>query len=163
MYKRQGFDATRWVLAAHLPGILLAAAILFGALVVYPFGSALSAAAADPGLAAPFSGFSTPQAAAVAFVPLGLLAALGPGEAGLVATDLLVALAALFFLRGMAIIRSLLGRGAIGLPGRVLVYFLVLQMPVPALVALGGLFDEFFDFRRIGLPKEGAGPGAPKP
>ena len=157
----QLFDAARSILAAHLPGLLLALGALFGALVVYPFGKALSPAAGDEALAVPFPRYSTPPGAAVAFVPLGLLAALAPGEAGLVAADLVIALGALFFLRGMAIIRSLLARGAIGLAGRLLVYFLVLQMPVPALVALGGLFDEFFDFRRMGLPKEGAGPGAP--
>jgi hypothetical protein len=153
----QVYGAAQRLLESHLAGLLMAAAVLFGALVVYPFGKALSRQA--PAGTAPFASFRTPPAAAVAFVPLGALAALAPGEAGLLATDLLLPLAALFFLRGLAIIRSLLVRGAIGLFGRALVYFLVLQMPVPVLVAIGGLFDEFFDFRRIGLPKEGEGGG----
>ncbi len=151
----QLYGVAQRVLESHLPGLLMAAAVLFGALVVYPFGGAIFRAA--PGGTAPFASFRTPPAAAIAFVPLGAVAALGPGESGLLATDLLLPLAALFFLRGLAIIRSLLARGAIGLLGRALVYLLVLQMPVPVLVALGGLFDEFFDFRRIGLPKEGEG------
>jgi hypothetical protein len=47
----------------------------------------------------------------------------------------------------MAIIRALLDRGRVGLLIRAPVYVLAVQMPIPVLVAIGGLLDEFLDFR----------------
>lgn len=151
----QGFDLVRRSLETQLPGILLALAVLYAGAVVYLFGGGrLRADGKGPEA---FSAFRTSVAATVAFVPLGLVAVISGGEARHAAVDLLLPLAALFFLRGMAIIRFLLDRWRMGLFGRALVWLLVLQMPVPVLVALGGLFDEFFDLRtRVG-PAAGKG------
>jgi hypothetical protein len=149
------FEFGRILIEEQLPGLVLAAAVIHGALVVYGF--ARGAGLADADWAEPsFSRFRTPAAAAVAFVPAGLLAAVGGAELRRPAVDLLFPLGVLFFLRGLAIIRALLDRGRAGLVGRVLVYVLVFQMPFPLLLALSGLFDEFVDVRTR-LEKRGAG------
>jgi hypothetical protein len=139
-------ELIRLALQHVLPGIVLSGSVLYAALLVYPFGG-LSGVdrreLTDPS----FSKFSTPAAAAVLFVPAGLAAALGASAWKAVAVDVLLPLAALFFLRGLAIIRALLDRGKAGPLGRALVYALVIQMPFPMLLALGGLFDEFLNFR----------------
>jgi hypothetical protein len=141
----RGMTFTRAAIASYLPGLLLAGCVLHAALVVYAFGGA---ALPEPELTeVPFSRFSTPLAAAALFVPAGLLAAIGPHGAVPAAVDLLLPLLALFFLRGLAIIRALLDRGRAGFLGRAIVYTFVLQMPIPVLLALGGLFDEFLDVR----------------
>lgn len=148
------FDGVRAVVARQSVGLALGGSVLYGAFLVYGLGRRI-------GLAPPevaetqFARYRTPLLAAVAFVPLGVVAALGPSSLARTAVDLLVPLGVLFFLRGLAIIRALLERGAVGLFGRALVYLLVVQMPFPAVVALGGLFDEFFDFRsRLAAPRE---------
>ena len=149
------FEFGRILIEEHLPGLLLAAAVIHAALVVYGFARGAGLADADWAEAS-FSRFRTPAAAAVAFVPAGLLAAVGGAELRRPAVDLLFPLGVLFFLRGLAIIRALLDRGRTGLVGRVLVYVLVFQMPFPLLLALSGLFDEFVDVRTR-LEKRGAG------
>lgn len=153
------FEVLRTILGRQVVGLSLGAAFLYGAVVVYPLGGRIGLT--EPAVSErPFSRFRTPLLASVAFVPLGLLAALGPREAARTAVDVLIPLGVLFFLRGLAIIRALLERGAVGLLGRSLVYLLVVQMPFPAVVALGGLFDEFFDFRaRFAAPPGGAAGG----
>ena len=140
------FELLRVALRDQLPGIVLAVAMAHAAIVVYGFARASGIAGADwkePS----FSRFTTPLAAAALFVPAGLLAALGGPDLRRPAVDVLLPLAVLFFLRGLAIIRALLDRGRAGLVGRALVYALVFQMPFPFLLALGGLFDEFVDVR----------------
>ena len=140
------FETTTWLVRHQLPGLLLLAAVLYGALVTYPVGRL----AGVPGWNVSGIGFPeyrTPLAAVVLFVPAGLLAAVGPDAVQEAAIDVLLPLGALFFLRGLAIIRAFLDRGGIGLIGRGLVWALILQMPVPIFVALGGLFDEFIGFR----------------
>ena len=140
------FELFRIGLRDQLPGLVLAAAMGHAALVVYGFARASGIAGAewsDPS----FSRFRTPLAAAALFVPAGLLAAIGGPDLRRPAVDVLLPLTALFFLRGLAIIRALLDRGRAGLIGRALVYALVFQMPFPFLLALGGLFDEFVDVR----------------
>ncbi len=141
-----GLDLARAAIARWLPGLVLAGCVLHAALVVYAFGGASPLAEGEMS-ATPFSRFATPLAAAALFVPAGLVAAVGPPEAAPTAVDVLLPLVALFFLRGLAIIRALLDRGRAGLLGRAIVYTLVLQMPIPVLLALGGLFDEFLDVR----------------
>ena len=155
----QFFEGVRAVIARQTVGLVLGASFLYGAFVVYAQGRRIGLASPDV-QEAPFSRFRTPVVAAIAFVPLGAAGALGPPALSRTAIDLLVPLGVLFFLRGLAIIRALLDRGAVGLLGRSLVYVLVVQMPFPAVVALGGLFDEFFDFRsRLAAPREGASGG----
>ncbi|MFI5197132.1 MAG: DUF2232 domain-containing protein [Thermoanaerobaculia bacterium] len=149
------FEFGRILIEEHLPGLVLATAVIHAALAVYGFARGAGLADAD-WTEASFSRFRTPAAAAVAFVPAGLLAAVGGAELRRPAVDLLLPLAVLFFLRGLAIIRALLDRGRAGLVGRVLVYVLVFQMPFPLLLALSGLFDEFVDVRTR-LEKRGAG------
>ena len=140
------FDRMRDLVAWQLPGLLLAGCVLHGALLVYAFGRRAGLDEA-PIPAGSFATFRTPLAAAAAFVPAGVLAALGSGLAARAAVTVLIPLAVLFFLRGMAIIRALLDRGRAGLLIRAPVYVLAVQMPIPVLVAIGGLLDEFLDFR----------------
>ncbi len=149
------FEFGRLLIEQQLPGLVLATAVIHGALVVYGFARGAGLADADWSEAS-FSRFRTPLALAVAFVPVGLLAAVGGAELRGAALDLLLPLGVLFFLRGLAIIRALLDRGRAGLVGRALVYLLVFQMPFPLLLALSGLFDEFVDVRTR-LEKRGAG------
>jgi Predicted membrane protein (DUF2232) len=155
------FEFGRVLIEEQLPGIVLAVAMIHAALVVYGFARGAGLAEADWS-AASFSLFRTPLAAAVAFVPAGLLAAVAGAELRRPAVDLLLPLGVLFFLRGLAIIRALLDRGRAGLVGRALVYMLVFQMPFPLLLALSGLLDEFVDVRTR-LEKKGAddGPAGP--
>ncbi len=156
------YEFARVALRDQLPGLVLAGAAVHAALVTYGFARASGIAGADweePS----FARFRTPLAAAVLFVPAGLLAALGDADFRRPAVDLLLPLSVLFFLRGLAIIRALLDRGRAGLVGRALVYALVFQMPFPFLLALGGLFDEFVDVRaRLDrLPPPGEGDDGP--
>jgi len=155
------FEFGRVLIEEQLPGIVLAVAMIHAALVVYGFARGAGLAEADWSEAS-FSLFRTPLAAAVAFVPAGLLAAVAGAELRRPAVDLLLPLGVLFFLRGLAIIRALLDRGRAGLVGRALVYVLVFQMPFPLLLALSGLLDEFVDVRTR-LEKKGAdgGPAGP--
>jgi len=134
------------VLAEQLPGLVLGAAVLFSGALVYPLGRLWGAEARDLRERS-FSRFVTPLWAAVAFVPAGLGAALAPGPGRGAAVDLLLPLVALFFLRGLAIIRALLDRGRAGPFLRALVYLVVFQMPLPFVLAFGGLLDEFVDVR----------------
>ena len=158
------FEFGRVLVEEQLAGLVLAAAVLHAALVVYGFARGAGLAEADWSEAS-FSRFRTPLAAAAAFVPAGLLAAVGGAELRRPAVDLLLPLGVLFFLRGLAIIRALLDRGRAGLVGRALVYVLVFQMPFPLLLALSGLFDEFVDVRtrleKRGSGGESAGPPGP--
>lgn len=153
------FEILRVALRDQLPGIVLAIAMGHAAIVVYGFARASGIAGAD-WIEPSFSRFRTPLAAAALFVPAGLLTALGGPDLRRPAVDVLLPLAVLFFLRGLAIIRALLDRGRAGLLGRALVYALVFQMPFPFLLALGGLFDEFVDVRaRLDrMPPAEAGP-----
>lgn len=146
------FDLIRTALTEQLPGLVLCASALYAALLVYPLAAVAFLPVAS--LSEPsFSRFTTPAAAAVLFVPAGLLAALGGPDVRRPAVDLLLPVAALFFLRGLAIIRALLDRARAGLVGRALVYALAFQMPFPVILALGGLFDEFLDIRgRLARP-----------
>jgi hypothetical protein len=134
------------MLAGELPGLVLAAAVLFGGAVVYLLGRLWGAEALDLSERS-FSRFSTPLWAAAAFVPAGLLAAVGPAGARAAGMDLLLPLLALSFLRGLAIICALLDRWRAGPILRALVYVVVFQMPLPFVLAFGGLLDEFVDVR----------------
>ncbi len=140
------FAGSTWLVRHQLPGLVLLISFLYGALVTYPVGRMAGVPTWDVS-AGRFPEYRTPLAAVLVFIPAGLLAAVGPEPIREAAVDLLLPLCGLFFLRGLAIIRTFLDRGGIGLIGRALVWALVLQMPVPVVVALGGLFDEFFGFR----------------
>ena len=140
------FDRMRDLLAWQLPGLVLGGCAIHAALLVYAFGrrAGLDEAPLAPGS---FATFRTPLAAAAAFIPAGALAAIADGLASRAAITVLIPLGTLFFLRGMAIIRALLDRGRVSLLIRAPVYVLAVQMPIPVLVAIGGLLDEFLDFR----------------
>jgi hypothetical protein len=140
------FRAASGLLGTQLPGLVLTGAMLFAAFLVYPLGRVWGADGA--GLSeTSFGRFTTPLVAAALFVPAGLLAALGPGALRQAALDVLLPLGVLFFLRGLAIIRALLDRGRVNLFLRAFIYVVVFQMPLPLVLALGGLFDEFVDLR----------------
>lgn len=147
------FDRMRDLVAWQLPGLVLAGSAIHAAILVYAFGrrAGLDEAPLAPGS---FATFRTPLAVAAAFVPAGALAALADGLAARAAITVLIPLCTLFFLRGMAIIRALLDRGRVGLLIRAPVYVLAVQMPIPVLVAIGGLLDEFLDFRERFSRKE---------
>jgi hypothetical protein len=153
------FDRMRDLVVWQLPGLVLAGCVLHAALLVYAFGrrAGLEEAPIEPGS---FATFRTPLVAAVAFVPAGALAALAGGALSRAAVTVLIPLGVLFFLRGMAIIRALLDRGRAGLLIRAPVYVLAVQMPIPVLVAIGGLLDEFLDFRGRLSRKEESGGGS---
>ncbi len=148
----------------QLPGLVLAAAVLFGGVVVYLLGRLWGAE--SRGLAEPsFARFRTPLVAAVAFIPAGIVAALAEPPARQAAVDVILPLVALFFLRGLAIIRALLERGRAGLFLRALVWVVVFQMPLPLVLALGGILDEFLDVRgrveRWAAARRDGPPGGP--
>jgi hypothetical protein len=140
------FRVASAVLGAQLPGLALAGSMSFAALLVYPLGRLWGSDRADL-TEVSFGRFSTPLVAAALFVPAGLLAALGPEGLRRPALDVLIPLGVLFFLRGLAIIRALLDRGRVNLFLRAFIYVVVFQMPLPLVLALGGLFDEFVDLR----------------
>lgn len=140
------YELFRFLLAEHLPGLVLSLSVLYAAVVVYPVASLMGLVSGQM-TDLSFSQFTTPTEAAVLFVPAGLAAAIGPPGWSRPAVDLLLPLSVLYFLRGLAIIRVLLDRGRAGLIGRTLVYTLLFQMPFPLILALGGLFDEFLNFR----------------
>lgn len=152
------FDRMRDLVAWQLPGLVLAGCAIHAALLVYAFGRRAGLEEA-PLLPGSFATFRTPLAAAAAFIPAGALAALADGFASRAAITVLIPLGTLFFLRGMAIIRALLDRGRVGLLIRAPVYVLAVQMPIPVLVAIGGLLDEFLDFRERFSRKEESGGG----
>jgi len=140
------FRVTSAALAGQLAGLALTGAVFFAAGLVYPLGRLWGAERRD--LREPsYARFVTPFWLAAAFVPAGLAAAVGPAGVRGAAVDVLLPLLALFFLRGLAIIRALLDRGRAGLFLRSLVYVVVFQMPVPLVLAFGGLLDEFLDVR----------------
>ncbi|HUM01632.1 MAG TPA: DUF2232 domain-containing protein, partial [Thermoanaerobaculia bacterium] len=140
------FRVTGAALAGQLPGLALTGAVFFAAALVYPLGRLWGAERRD--LREPsYANFVTPFWLAAAFVPAGLAAAVGPAGTRGAAVDVLLPLLALFFLRGLAIIRALLDRGRAGFILRTLVYVIVFQMPVPLVLAFGGLLDEFLDVR----------------
>lgn len=153
------FDRMRDLVAWHLVGLVLAGCAIHAALLVYAFGrrAGLQEAPLAPGS---FATFRTPLAVAAAFIPAGALAALADGFASRAAITVLIPLGTLFFLRGMAIIRALLDRGRVGLLIRAPVYVLAVQMPIPVLVAIGGLLDEFLDFRERFSRKDESGGGS---
>jgi hypothetical protein len=150
------------LISGQLPGLVLAGTVFFAAFVVYPLGRLWNVGAhsiSEPS----FARFSTPLGAAVAFIPAGLAAAVGPGAVRVAAVDVLLPLLALFFLRGLAIIRALLDRGRAGPILRALVYVVVLQVPLPFALALGGLLDEFLDVRgRVERWAASRGTGGPR-
>lgn len=155
------FRLAESALEGQLPGLVLAAAVLFGGAVVYPLGRLWGDDKQDL-LERSFSLFATPLWAAVAFIPAGLVAVLGHGTARAAAVDLLLPLLALFFLRGLAIIRALLDRWRAGPFLRALVYLVVFQMPLPFVLAFGGLLDEFVDVRgRVERWARARGTGGP--
>ncbi|MFI5181825.1 MAG: DUF2232 domain-containing protein [Thermoanaerobaculia bacterium] len=152
------------VIAEQLPGLVLAAAVLFAGAVVYPLGRLWGAE--YRGLSEPsFARFRTPFYAAVAFIPAGAVAAFAGPDARRAAVDVILPLVALFFLRGLAIIRALLDRGRAGLFLRALVWVVVFQMPLPLVLAFGGILDEFLDVRgrvdRWAAARRNGGPGEP--
>jgi hypothetical protein len=140
------FRIASGLLGAELPGLALAGSMFYAALLVYPLGRLWGADRADL-TETSFGRFSTPLVAAALFVPAGLLAALGPEPLRRPALDVLIPLGVLFFLRGLAIIRALLDRGRVNFFLRAFIYVVVFQMPLPLVLALGGLFDEFVDLR----------------
>ncbi len=149
-------DGMRWAFSEHLLGLCLAGSVLYAAIVVYPFG-ALATLDTKELAAYPFSEFQTPTAVAVLFVPAGVLAALVRDR---LAIDVLMVLLVLFFFRGLAILAAFLSWIKAGVFFRAVLYVFVFQVPVPIVVALGGLFDEFFDFRsRMDNSKKPIAPG----
>lgn len=88
------------------------------------------------------------------FIGAGLLYLTGPAGLGAVGLNLLVVLIGLYFLQGLSITASLFQRFHLPRLLAALSVFLLLFHPLfPLLVAGVGLFDVWFGFRRLSLPK----------
>ncbi len=139
---QQVFRLQARLVSVAFPGLVVAFLAAYGPLLVYAFERFW---AAEPRPVDGFPAFRTPFFLAVAFVPAGAVFALGAESAGMAALNVLVPLAVLFFVRGLAIIRALLDRARLGVVWRALAYLFAFQ--ASPLVTLGGLLDEFLDFR----------------
>lgn len=159
-YRRSGADAdtvarvketletSRELARRYLWG-LFGAMWFLGAAVAFYGG----AAAARPGATAEAARFETlrvPAAAAGLFALAGAAFGLLGGEGRRIAGNLLIPLAALYFLAGLSIICHFFRRWVrFGLL-RAGLYVLVSYVPLNVGVALLGLFDWYVDFRRRG-------------
>jgi len=159
-YTRSGADAAtvasmRAVLTSaqelareYLWGIFGALWVL-GAAVAFYGGSA--AARPNPTAdAAQFSDLRVPPVAAALFVASGAIFAAVSGEAHRAAGNLLLPLAALYFVAGLSIICHFLRRWVRARFLRAGLYVLAAYFPINVGVALIGLFDWYVDFRRRG-------------
>jgi uncharacterized protein YybS (DUF2232 family) len=134
-----------------------AAYVIFGALIVIANATLLRAylRRRDPGWleGGEFEGIHWPFSLAVAFVAAGL-AVLSPALRPAAYNGLLI-LAFFFALQGLAVVTFYTQRLAAPPLLRAAVLVLVLANPwAPQILALVGLFDIWFDFRKWALPPE---------
>jgi hypothetical protein len=110
----------------------------------------------------PFSRLDVPDAAVWALIAgLAAMLAGGQGTLGVVGSNLVAATGFAFLLRGFAIECFWMDRAALGRAARFGLFAggVVLFLPVFLIVAAGfGLFDSWFDFRRIRDPEPGSHP-----
>jgi hypothetical protein len=83
----------------------------------------------------------------------GGLAPLASGPLRAILLNLLVIVAFLYFLQGLGILRSVLLQLGFGPLGTMITYLVVAMLTVygvaPLALAIVGLFDSFFDFRKL--------------
>jgi len=132
----------------YWPGLLGAYWILSSAVGYY--AGAWSARPAPSAEAARFENLRLPAPVAGLFVASGAAFALLPTEARGLAGDVLIALAALYFVAGLSIICHFARRWFQTRALRIGLYVLVSYFPMSLGVALLGLFDWYFQFRRRG-------------
>jgi len=145
---RETLETSRDLAGRYLWG-LFGAMWFAGAAVAFYAG----AAAARPGTtadAARFDGLRVPAAAAGAFAVSGAAFGLLGGEGRRIAGNLLIPLAALYFLAGLSIICHFFRRWVRFRLLRAGLYVVVSYVPLNVGVALLGLFDWYVDFRRRG-------------
>lgn len=105
----------------------------------------------------PFAAFSSEEWLPVAFVAGGLGWVFASGLAKWISVNLLVVVAGLYFVHGLAIIHHYLGRRlAANRLVRVVVGVLAVQMPLALVVAAAGLTDAFVRLRRSSRDEEGS-------
>jgi hypothetical protein len=159
-YSRQGADAeavTRMRLTLEsgrefarefLWGIFGALWVLGGAVAFY--GGAAAARPAPTAEAARLEALRVPAQAVALFVASGAAFGLLSGPGRRIAGNLLLPLAALFFVAGLSIICHFLRRWLRTRILRAGLYALAAYFPINVGVALLGLFDWYVDFRRRG-------------
>jgi hypothetical protein len=146
---RSFLEGSREFVRRYLWGIF-GAFYVFGAAIAF-FGGAAAARPVPTAEAARLEALRVPAQAAGLFVGAGAAFALLPGAGKTIAGNVLLPLAALFFLAGLSIICHFFRRWLrirllrAGLYVLVAVYF-----PLNACAALLGLFDWYVDFRRRG-------------
>lgn len=103
---------------------------------------------------ATFSRFRNPDYLVWVLIVAGFALAFGNAEVGTVAVNVLIVVGCLYFLQGLAVIRSFFG--SLGIPALLRYVFYVLlavQAYLAVVVALIGLFDLWGDFRRPRIHK----------
>jgi hypothetical protein len=140
--------AARELAATYWAGLAGACWILASAVAFY--AGARSARPSPSAEAVRFEQLRLPPGLAFCFVASGAGFALAPAPARIVAGDLLIALAALYFVAGLSIICHFARRWFRFWLARVGLYFLALYFPMSLAVALLGLFDWYVNFRRRG-------------
>ena len=105
-----------------------------------------------------FRNFALPEWLLFAFI-LGGLTPLATGMLQRAAANVLAVVVFLYVLQGLAIFRFLLAAMGVGLPGLFLGFMLLALLTFtgllgPLLLAVAGLFDPFFDFRRFKKRKD---------
>ena len=128
---------------------LIAAGWILGAAVAF-YAGARAARPAPSAERIRFEGLRVPPGFAAVFVASGAVFALVQGAARTVAGDVLLALAALYFVAGLSIICHFARRWFRAWFLRVGLYVLVAYFPMNLGVALLGLFDWYANFRRRG-------------
>jgi len=145
---RRTLSAAREIARRFWPGILGASWVLGAAISFY--AGARAARPAPSAEQARFEKLRVPAAAAGLFVLSGAASALLTGPAREAAGNVLLPLAALYFVAGLSIICHFARKWLRVRILRVGLYALVVYFPMNVAVTLLGLFDWYADFRRRG-------------
>jgi len=145
---RSTLESSREIARRYLWG-LFGAMWVAGAAIAF-YGGALAARPGATADAARFETLRVPAAAAGHFAASGAGFGLLPGEAARIAGNLLIPLAALYFVAGLSIICHFFRRWFRFRLLRAGLYVVVSYIPLNVGVALLGLFDWYVDFRRKG-------------
>ncbi len=145
---QQMLDRTASFLLRMFPGLFAGVTVFTG----WANGVALRRIVPDAGRP-DWTRWSAPESCIWVFLGAGFLGLLGGGWASTAGWNVFLALSAVYFLQGLAVIEHVFR--ARGVPGlfRAVTYALVfLQLPLTALVAALGAFDLWFDFRSRWAP-----------
>jgi hypothetical protein len=145
---RATLESARDLAATYWAGLAGACWIFASAAAFY--AGARSARPAPSAEAVRFETLRLPAGLAFCFVASGAVFALAPAPARTVGGDVLIALAALYFVAGLSIICHFARKWFRFWLPRAGLYFLALYFPMSLGVALLGLFDWYVNFRRRG-------------